>query len=155
MTTSIDSIIETLTRRGICTPRNVAGCSDQEIELIEKHVGKVLPGVYRQFLATLGKCAGRFFLGSDILFPEILNQSDYISELFDEDGFDRKTKVDGIPVEDFVVFAGHQGYQFLLIPSGLTDDPPVYRYVEGSCQLERIATSLSEFLTHSATFDSW
>ena len=55
---------------------------------------------------------------------------------------------------DAIVFAMHQGYQFLFITANEGIDPPVYHYLEEGGKFEKKADTLSEFLFNVAQ-DEW
>jgi hypothetical protein len=49
------------------------GCSEEEIEEIRIAQGvDFLPNIYRQFLAIVGRADGHLFRGTDVCYPEVL-----------------------------------------------------------------------------------
>jgi hypothetical protein len=44
----------------------------------------------------------------------------------------------------------HQGYQFLFFRCGVSDDPPVYLFLEHEPRVQRVAESFSSWLASAA-----
>lgn len=144
----ISSVADILVRRGVATENTVRGCTAAEIEQIAADAGHPLPAAYRGFLATLGRGAGRFYVGTDIFYPSVLGLTDAARNLVGEDEAGLR-----LP-EDAIVFIMHQGYQFMFIRATEGDDPPVYYYMEQSGVFERKADKLTDFLCDVAS-DPW
>ena len=100
-------------------------CTEEEVFALEQKVHLSLPRAYKEFLLTMGKGADTFLVGSDFLYPELLNLQEVAKEMLAEDGFPQK-----LP-EDAFVFFMHQGYQFNFFRISGEDDPSVSRYFEG------------------------
>ena len=100
-------------------------CTEEEISALEQKVHLSLPTAYKEFLLTMGKGTDTFLVGSDFLYPQLLDLQEVAKEMLTEDGFPQK-----LP-EDAFVFFMHQGYQFNFFRTSGEDDPPVYRYFEG------------------------
>ena len=100
-------------------------CTIDEIQQIENALKIRLPSAYREFLSLCGKGAGDFLVGTDWTYPSVLSLNQSASQLLHECGDHLK-----LSPSDYV-FAMHQGYQFLFFDSQVSDDPPVFVFVEG------------------------
>lgn len=144
----IAKVAEILVRRGVVTENTLRGCSPAEIEQVAVDVGRPLPLAYQEFLAKMGRGAGRFYVGTDLFYPNLLGLSEAAHELVAEDEA-------GIALpEDAVAFMMHQGYQFMFFRTGEGDDPPVYYYMELSGEFVKKGERLSQFLIDVA-HDAW
>ncbi|MBA4017257.1 MAG: SMI1/KNR4 family protein [Pirellula sp.] len=137
-----------LIERGVATESDIRGCTPAEIKAVEHDVGSPLPQAYREFLARMGREAGRLYVGTDVFYPAILGVTSGAKQLVDED----KTGV-AFP-DDAIAFSMHQGYQFLFIRTGEGNDPPVYHYMEQSGVFEKKSENFTKFLLGIA-HDEW
>lgn len=135
-----------LTKAGIALPEQCVGCSAVEIKELEERFGVLFPQSYIAFLKAIGRKAGGFFQGTDIFYPEILENRAGAEELLEEDQSDFR-----LLQSDFV-FAIHQGYQFMYFNTENSDDPPVSYYAEGKGLTQRRWETFSAYLL-SATED--
>jgi hypothetical protein len=120
-------LIDKIIAAGLATPRNILGCSQEEILLLELQIGFKLPIVYREILSAIGKSAGKFFLGTDMFFPGLLKLNQYAKELLG----DAESSLT-LP-ERACVFLMHQGYQFsFFVAHDSEADPDVFYYLEDS-----------------------
>lgn len=135
----IDEIVEGIIALGLAAPDEIEGCTPDEIEEVEKRFALRLPGIYRAYLARLGRREGEFLIGSDFGYPTILTLREAAEELLAENN-----ATITLPANAFV-FLMHQGYQFLFFHAdGVNDDPPVYWYMELS----------NEFVEHAPSFSA-
>ncbi len=141
--TLIQELEERLISAGLASTSEIQGCSDAEIKLLESHLKRKLPALYRNFLTGMGKGAGLFFRGTDLFFPALLELRNYAEELLRENDISWK-----LP-EDACVFLMHQGYQFMYFKTTQGDDPPVFHYLEGNEKSEKKWESFSDFLKQS------
>lgn len=100
------------------------GCSESEISQLESYYNIKFPKIYLEFLALMGKGAGRYMSGSSCFFDELTNLKDWANELIVDNGFQP------VPNGAFV-FWMHQGYQFAFFRLSENDDPKVYGFDEG------------------------
>src|ERR671930_627899 len=121
-----DELRDQLVANGIATVTEIRGCTQIEIENLERIVGNQLPIAYRQFLLAIGRGAGAFLKGTDVFYDQVATLTDEARVLLAENGMQ-----DELP-EDAFVFYMHQGYEFGYFRIGDGADPPVYQYVEGS-----------------------
>lgn len=111
-------------------------CTAAEVEQLEQQYEIKFPAVYKQFLLTMGKSAGRFMLGSSCFFDELPFLEEGAKELLQENNFKE------LPPNAFV-FWMHQGYQFAFFMPNEGDNPPVYYYHEAHHQTDFIKKELS------------
>ena len=149
----IQALIERMVGTGYARPDELLGCTPEEVARIEARFGLRLPRIYREFLLAMGRGAGRFFRGTDVFSPAVLELRQWAEELLEECG-----RPCALP-DDAFVFLMHQGYQFgYFRTGGGEDDPPLYRYVECDPAPVQNARSFSEMLraeleSHIATWE--
>jgi len=131
--------VSKLTENGVVRGAELRGCTELEIQQIERACPKPLPAAYKQFLSVLGAAAGGFLMGSDFLCAALPTLRSGAQRLLEESGTTYRLAAD-----DFV-FAGHQGYTFLFFRLGTGDDPEVYRYVDCDEKPELVANTFSEW----------
>jgi hypothetical protein len=119
------------------------GCTPEEIARVEADQGVALPANYRAFLRSMGRDAGGLFVGTDIVFPDILGARDGAMELL------LKNQVrDVLPATAVVVYL-HQGYICGFLDPAEGSDPPVWEWMETSStapQVRSVASSLLELV---------
>ena len=135
----IDEVAEKIINDGVATPSQIVGCSEAEVEAIERRFGVRLPAVYRSFLLKMGKGAGGFMPGMDAFLPDLLDN---------REAFESVLRSEPDPIElkptHFVIMC-LQGYSFEYIDTVADSvDPPVFAFGRGQgCKLFR--SSLSEY----------
>src|SRR5262249_22971010 len=97
--------LKRLLESGLAKPNLVRGCSEDELKQVESTLQIILPAAYREFLTTFGKQAGEFLVGTDFLFPKLLELRNIAEELLKScsNPFDLSKTA--------FVFASHHGYQ--------------------------------------------
>lgn len=141
MTDSINEVVKKLIETGMVSPNEIIGCSELELQNIEKIAPGPLPNSYKSFLKHMGKGAGSLFEGSDIYYPELLECKDAASRLL-------KHSVFPLPDTAFV-FYQHQDYLFMYFLTDSGDDPSVYRFTEGDRQPALVDNQFSNWLERS------
>ena len=142
-----DTLIKTMYSSELSKPDEVIGCSKDEISAIEAKFGLKLPASYRAFLERMGKCAGWLLEGSDFYYPDLLECRKAAEDLLKDDpAFELK--------ETDFVFLQHQGYQFLFFNAAGSEDPPVFRFVEGEKQALKVADNFSSWLATTVAQES-
>ncbi|WP_148085959.1 SMI1/KNR4 family protein [Actinocorallia herbida] len=118
----------------------LVGVGEEEILAVmaDQGLGR-LPGAYREFLALMGRRAGRLLAGTDAFHPAIFGLKKSAPELSEGTAFE------GIP-PGALVFAMHQGYQVYWMEDVSADDPKVFFYQEGDDGIAREWESFTEFL---------
>lgn len=138
---NIKEFADLLIKHELATSDELHGCSEKEIEALERHIGTSLPKSYREFLALMGHKAGNFLRGSDFLYKD----------LFELTAFTKETLMKGpfqLPDDAFVFFS-HQGYIFAYFRLSDGNDPAIYTYMEGEPNPQKWASSFSEYLEKS------
>ncbi len=116
------------------------GCSQNQINEVEKIIGDKLPASYLEFLEIMGintnadnSPEGEYhytgFEGESIFYGDVLGDftnKDALIEQLEEDG---RSDLQ-ITNNDFVFFCS-QGYIFAFFKLNEGDNPPVYGYMEG------------------------
>lgn len=116
------------------------GCTEDEIAAVASDQGTELPAEYVRFLRRCGyrdPCPNN---GNVIFYPEILGLKIDAQGLLDE------SANKPILSDDAVVFAMHDGFEFLFMRSTEGDDPPVYYFIEGGEKPVKSHHSFTEFL---------
>ncbi len=124
--------------QGRCDP--IVGLSEAEVDEVAADQGVSLPAAYRAFLSVAGRECGDLWEGSDAFYPAVLGLRNAAVEILagDEQG------VELVPTD--VVFAMHEGYEFLFM-SGGGPDPAVLRYTEGSGATVALAPRFTQFVS--------
>lgn len=130
-----------LTKNGLATRDELQGCSEEEIEQLEKHIGAKLPQSYREFLALMGHGAGIFHRGSNYLYKDLFDLTNLAKETLRDGPFE-------LPNDAFVIFS-HQGCIFAYFKLFDGDDPPIYTYLVMEPNPKGWAESFSEYLEKS------
>jgi hypothetical protein len=102
------------------------GCTPEEIAWIEADQGVALPANYRAFLRSMGRDAGGLFVGTDLVFPDILGARAGAMELLLENQVPHV-----LPATAVVVYL-HQGYICGFLDPAEGSDPPVWEWAETS-----------------------
>ncbi len=140
---------ESLMITGMAKEADIQGLDDVLIDSLEK---KIIPGekfatAYRSFLRIFGRGAGWFFQGTDIFYPDILeNKQAFLATFPDGDKQFPKRKV---CKQKCHVFAMHQGYLFWYFDlRQITHDgnPPVSCIQDDGNVLVDYNSSFTEFL---------
>jgi SMI1 / KNR4 family (SUKH-1) len=128
------------------------GCSQEQIDEVQRDQGLRLPRSYEAFLRFLGRDAFRSvqnFVGSDVGYPDALGMRAAAIDILDRyEDWKPDVEVFRLP-DDAVIILMHQGYIFLFVRSSLGDDPPVELWQEGTDHPERskvIYASIADWL---------
>jgi hypothetical protein len=129
-------------RQGSIVRKNLVGCTVGEISIVEKHFGSRLPKAYKDFLSVAGRSAGKLFQGTDIFYPRVLQLQAEANELLGE------LALPELLPNDAKVFCMHQGYEINYFRP-VSDDPPVFQFVEGKSDVAIGWKTFSEFIDAS------
>lgn len=146
MTTNDDSTsvgkkaVQLLVENGYGPKEEFRGCTDDEIQDIENECNVELPEAYISCMKKIGKYAGGFQRGTEFFYPSVKSQKRYAKNRVSEWNVDFEFESD-----DFV-FCGLQGYSFWFFNTRLSEDPPVFHYMEGDEEATKVADSFSEWL---------
>jgi hypothetical protein len=133
---------------GLIHPKDLIPCTSDEVRVLEDMLKLTLPSSYKEFLYWGGHSAGPLLRGSDCFWEHLLNIQQWAVELLEENNFPVR-----LPNDAFV-FLMHQGYTFMFLRTTEGDNPPVYRYLEGTDQdsFAVVFSSLSDFLAAEIDF---
>lgn len=102
---------------------------ESDIALLEEHLGLPIPVAYRAYLLIAGGSYPPALVGSDCSGDYVYKLREWAIILLREN--DNPFRLP----DDAIVFFMHQGYQFCYFHAdGITDDPPVYYYLEGDTE---------------------
>jgi len=136
----INHIRNTLLEKNLTTEDTLEGVSIDDIEKIENLFNVKLPKIYRSFLLSFGKKAGKFANDVDFFYGEIFLLKEELEEMIFEEGLDFQ-----IPKRAFI-FSGYQGFQYHYFICDGKDDPEVYRITDGDRLAKKVAESFSDYL---------
>jgi hypothetical protein len=126
---------------GLARPDSFQGCTEQEINALDGRFCVSLPECYRDFLATMGRSAGEFLVGTDYAFPHLLEFRTRAERLL------KSSQSNFALSPTTFVFAFHQGYTFLFFHcDGEHDDPPVFLFTEEEAQPRKVSDSFAAWL---------
>jgi hypothetical protein len=134
----IEAVIQRLIDGRLVTAATLVGCSAADIEEVETAAGGPVPAMYRRFLLKMGRSAGDFMRGTDVLFPRVLTLRETAEALL-------RTSPFNLGPSDFV-FSSHQGYQFLFFNRLAGEDPPVLYFLEGETRPREVSPRFSAWL---------
>src|SRR5687768_10285736 len=103
----MDEAVQRLVAGGLASEADLRGLTDGEVAELEGRGHIQLPKSYRDFLLRMGRSTGEFLVGTDFLFPKLLQLRAQADELL------RESKSSMRLGPQHFVFAAHQGYQFL------------------------------------------
>ncbi|MEP6895269.1 MAG: SMI1/KNR4 family protein [Chloroflexota bacterium] len=138
---NIKEFANLLVKNELATSDELQGCSEEEIEHLEKFIGVKLPKTYREFLALIGHNTGIYRRGSDHLYKDLFNLTEDTKEILMKGPFK-------LPKDAFVIMS-HQGYIFTYFRLSDGDDPPVFAYMENESKPKKLSVSFSEYLSKS------
>jgi hypothetical protein len=137
----MDTAKSKLMEAGLAAPNSFQGCTDEEIRSLESQLSIRLPKCYRDFLAVMGRAAGKFLVGTDYSFPKMLDFRKDAEALLRVNQSDFK-----LPPTAFV-FIFHQGYTFLFFRcDDGADDPPVLMFTEADKAPRKVFDSFTAWL---------
>jgi hypothetical protein len=106
---------------GLCEAHKLRGCSEKDLQRIEKHVGQALPKAYKDLMRVMGRHAGDFMSDIDMYYPGVVKLTDRTRPLVAEEGVE-------LP-DDAYVFASRYGEQVFFFRLGTgKDDPEIYKW---------------------------
>ena len=118
------------------------GCTNAEIEGLEKQLGFELPTAYKEYLKFMGKDYQGVFVGSDWFIKHVVSNTEWVPELLKEN----EIKFE-LP-QNYLAFFCHQGYltAWFELPK-LAENPPVWFFTESEeDKLPYIFGTFTQFL---------
>lgn len=129
---------------GIAAPDACRGCSDVEIEQLERKLSFRLPAAMSECLRRLGHACGQFMDGDAFGLSAFDEAHEVAQEITAKPDSPWRLPDQAIP------FLQHHGYEFLFIQSNAGDDPPVWLYVETEPVAREVGASFTAWLRESA-----
>lgn len=136
----IQEIKDELIRKGIASEDSIVGVSQAEIDQLESKLGVVFPAMYKQYLLLLGRKAGGLFDDVNCFFGDVAGLRGEVEEMIEEEG------LEFVIPETAVVFSGYQGFQYHYFISEGSEDPEVYRLMDGGEPPEKITDTFTAYL---------
>ena len=143
----VKQVVARLMETGLATASTLQGCSNEEIESLEAKLSIRLPTCYKDFLSIMGRCAGKFMVGTDYSFDKLPGFREAAERMMTENNVTSK-----MPDTAFV-FVSHQGYTFLFFDICSSNDPPVFMYTENESEPKQIADTFSGWLKSAVDDD--
>ena len=145
---AVSEAMQKLVDGGLASPPSFQGCTGQQISLIEKRFGLLLPSCYKDFLSAMGHNAGEFLVGTDYSYPKMLEFRKEADELL------RTCKSEFTLPPSAFVFMFSQGYTFVFFDCNHDfHDPSVFMFTETDTEPDKIANSFSEWLIRAVDGD--
>jgi len=145
--TAITAVEKRLMEAGLSSAESFIGCTEEEVINIESRFAIRLPQCYRDFLAAMGRDAGKFLVGTDYSYPKML---EFRKEA---EGLVRACQSSfSLPTTSYV-FMFHQGYTFLFFDCQGSVDPSVFMFTEAEREPRKTSESFSEWLLAAAEDD--
>lgn len=117
------------------------GCTNSEIENLEKNFGFELPLAYKEYLQFMGKDYKGFLVGTNCFITNVIDNNKWLPELLKENNLDFK-----LP-KFYLTFYSHQGYimAWFELPK-IDENPPVWYFHEANTKLPIIEGRFTDFL---------
>jgi len=146
--TSIAMLIQRMEASRIASPRDLAGCSDEEIEQLERRYSVRLPRSYRSFLQAMGHRSGRLFRYDHwtVTYQDVLRLTEKEREGARQAGADAARRLDAILGTDGLIILGRLGEQFLFVHCDEGDDPVVHYFENYKWATKTAHLSVMEWL---------
>jgi hypothetical protein len=136
---TIKEVFSAIIQKNIIAEKNIIGCDNNEISIVEKHFSCRLPQAYKDFLSIAGKGAGSLFEGTDIFYPRVLELQSEAKDLLVE------LRLSHLLLDDAKVFCMHQGYEMNFFKP-ISDDPEIFQFFEGNTDAVIAWQTFSEFI---------
>ena len=121
------------------TVNQIKGCSDEEVSILEKSCGLILPYSYKIFLKTFGHGAGKLMKDMDIFYNSVFKLTDKAREILSYEG-------DPVLPEKAFVFTMRYEEQFFFFQTNQGDDPPIFYYIECAGEFIKKFDSIFDFV---------
>lgn len=137
----IEELKKMLGTKGITKTNDFVGCSESEINKLEKHFNLRLPLVYKEFLREMGHKAENYQVGTNMFYDDLFKLREQFEGILDDNGNPFLLK------DSIFVFSGHQGVIFHFFDTEENSvDPPVYGYCDGDENMRLIYDKYSVYL---------
>jgi hypothetical protein len=129
---------------GIATADACRGCSEVEIEQLERRLSLPLPAAMLECLRRLGHACGHLMDGDKFGLSAFEEAREVAQEITAKPHSPWRLPDRVIP------FVQHHGYEFLFVHGSAGDDPPVWLYVETEPTAREVRPSFTAWLRESA-----
>lgn len=118
------------------------GCTEEEIDLLERIIGFKLPDAYRAYLSLMGNDHNGVMRGTDCFADSVEENTGYLPGLLEEN------KVKFQLPENYLAFFCHQGYiiAWFELPAE-SNNPVCYLFSEGSTKEPIEYGGFKQFIT--------
>jgi hypothetical protein len=139
----LDNLVNRLINGKIATREQIKGCSEKDIEELEKEFKLKLPNAYKTFLKLIGLGGGKFWSSERFHYRQLFLIPKIVENIIRDE--DLKNVLVELPADTFV-FLVHHDYEFFFFCTNEGEDPPVYYYLEHETQYVKFADSFSLFI---------
>jgi hypothetical protein len=142
--TRFDAFVVRLINSGVASPTELVGCSDDEIERLERKYEVRLPTSYRLFLQVMGHKSGRLFTHDHVStsYSEVLGLTEKQIQFWQETPESERVMLPA----DALVILNRLGEQWLCIRCTGSDDAVVLYYSEWETTMKESHPSVLEWL---------
>lgn len=132
-------VIDRIVASKIAKRHDIQACSEEEIKAVETIYRLTLPRAYREFLSHMGRGAGQLMDDMEIYFSDCVCLTKKLHPMLFLAGMK-------LPEKAFVC-AMREGVQsWFFVSDGLLDDPPIFRWIAGESEFERVSESFWSFV---------
>jgi hypothetical protein len=151
MASSFDDFVALLVSSGVARPDELQGCTPEEVAVLERDFGLDLPATYRQFLARMGRSAGKLFAHDHVVafYPAVRSMLNDLRTPRDEpvDSPDEESYLRTVTLPDeALIIAGRLDEQFHFIVCAGGEDAPVFYFSEEREPPEQVYGSILDWL---------
>jgi hypothetical protein len=145
---TLDELVVRMAVYGVASSDELRGCSEDEIEALERRYSLRLPNSYRSYLKTMGHRSGRLFDGDHwlVAYADVLRLTHRERENATREGDDSRRKLDEILGADGLIILDRLAEQFYFIRCSEGDDPPVHYFENFGWETERAYPSVLAWL---------
>ncbi len=140
MSTSVKELVQKLVEAGIVNENRIVGCTEDEIQSIEREYNVVLPHSYKTFLRLMGRNAGDFYAEAGFYYPALLENRRIAENVLRE-----SSPLYVLSPTQFV-FLERFATAILFFDTATSDDPPVNVFDAGDFAPRKVAKSFNEWL---------
>lgn len=134
---NLSPLVTKLLSKGV-HPKDIVGCSTEDISVLQDSTTLRLPQDYLNAMSSFGRKAGDLFKDSIFFFPEILGHNEEVKDYLSEVG--------EIP-KSFFCFFNNQNSYLAFIDTEESSDRRVYQWHDGNpSNFRRLSTNLDGVL---------
>ena len=141
--TQPEELTQILLSKGITSPAEIQGCTDEDISQLEAAYKLKFPATYKQFLRVMGRGAGRLFADCSWTLPELAHANIMLQQKL------LANNAVQVPKSAFV-FLACSAAEILFFDAADGDDPPIYVVEIASEPPRLLSDSFSDWLSKAA-----